>query len=82
MAKRVKIKMNDAAVIALLSGSEIESVLKSHADRIAGRAGSGYEAELGAGGKTRSRAFVHTATTAARRDNAKNATLLRALGGG
>lgn len=81
MAK-AKIKMNNAAVVEMLKSPALEAVLLSNAERIAGSAGSGYEAELGAGGRTRSRAFVSTATYEARRDNAKNATLLRALGGG
>lgn len=82
MASKAKVKMNNAGVIEMLKSPELEAVLLTNAERIAGRAGSGYEAELGTSGRTRSRAFASTATYEARRDNAKNATLLRSLGGG
>lgn len=82
MASKAKIQMNNAEVVRMLKSPEMQSVLLSNAERIANRAGPGYEAELGTGGRTRARAFVSTATYEARRDNAKNATLLRALGGG
>ena len=66
----------------MLSSSEVQSLLMSYAEPMAARAGDGYTATLGTQGKTRSRAWVGTDTFEARRDNARNATLARALGGG
>lgn len=81
MAKpRMRIEFHDEGFIELLKSTEIEGALLSQAEVVADRAGEGYEAELGTGGKTRSRAFARAATGEAIADNARNATLLRALG--
>jgi hypothetical protein len=82
MAKKAKVKISQAALTAMLSSPEMESILLANGEPIASSAGPGYEAVLGSGGRTRSRVFVQTATFAARLDNARNATLLRAIGGG
>lgn len=79
---KVRVKMNNAGVQALLKSAGVNDLLMSHAEPIAARAGSGYEATLGTAGKTRNRAWVRTETFDAMRDNARNATLARALGGG
>lgn len=58
--------------------------LNARAEAIARAAGPGYETRPAAatGGRVRGRAAVITGTPAAVRDNAKNHTLMRALGAG
>lgn len=81
MAKpRIKIEFHDEGFIELLKSQEIEGELLDQAQAVADRAGDGFEAELGTGGKTRSRAFARAATPEAIAENARDATLLRALG--
>ena len=81
MAK-VRVKMNNSGIQALLKSAGVNDLLMSYAEPMSARAGDGYTATLGTQGKTRSRAWVGTDTFEARRDNARNATLARALGGG
>ena len=69
MSKRVRIKLNRAAV---------REILAEQAQAIAGRCGDGYETRVGTA-ETRAIATVYPADAAARRDNHKNNTLERAL---
>lgn len=82
MAKKVKIQMSNAGVQELLKSSEVQDELSNHAQGIASRAGVGYEVVSGDRGKTRSRVWVVADSYEAMVDNARNATLARALGGG
>lgn len=75
-----KIKWHDVDFTAVMKSADVERLLLDQAQEIAGRAGEGFEAELGTGGKTRSRAFARAATPEAIGKNARDATLLRALG--
>lgn len=75
-----KIKWHDADFTAVMKSADVERLLMEQAQEIAGRAGDGFEAELGTGGKTRSRAFARAVTGKAVAENARHATLLRALG--
>lgn len=75
-----KIEWNSAGFTEVMRSAGVQRLLKAEADRVARTAGDGYESELGTGGRTRSRAWARAATGKAIRDNAKNATLLRALG--
>lgn len=78
MAK-VRIELNSEGVRNLLKSAEIAEICRTHAQEIAGRAGSGYEVTTYTG-KTRVNASVHAATDEAYRDNLKNNTLLKAVG--
>lgn len=80
MAKRYRIELNGEGVRELLRSSEMMSVCKEHARQIAARAGSGYAVSTYTG-KTRVNASVYAATEEANRDNLKNNTLLKAVGG-
>lgn len=80
MAKADRIEWNNAEFIALAKSPKVQQMLTDQAQQIARRAGDGYEAEAGTRGKTRGRAWARAHTAKAIRDNAKNATLLRALG--
>ena len=81
MAKKVKVQMNRAGMKALLSGPEMQAAMLSEASkRVPG--GKGYEARPGETGGNRTRAFIAATDWSSYNDNARNATLLRALGGG
>lgn len=75
-----KIKWHDADFTAVMKSADVERLLMEQAQEIADRAGEGFEAELGTGGQTRSRAFARAVTGKAVAENARHATLLRALG--
>lgn len=59
----------------------VTAELFRHAEAMAADAGDGYLAVTGQG-RTRARAAVLTATTRAKRDNARNDTLVRVAGKG
>ena len=79
MAK-VRFELNEEGVRALLKSSEMKNVCESYANRIAARAGSGYEVDTYTG-RNRVNASVSTGTKEAIRDNLKNNTLLKAVSG-
>lgn len=77
----MKFKLNSAGVRELLQSAQMAAVCEEHANAIAGRCGPGYEVTTYTG-STRVNASVHAATPEARRENARNNTLLKATGGG
>lgn len=79
MAKVVRLVISNEGVQALLKSAPIVGALKEVADNVASRAGPGYSAEAGTGGRTRGRAFVQTTDWESFEDNAKNNTLLKAI---
>jgi hypothetical protein len=78
---KVKFKLNRAGVRALLKSQEAMNVVTGYAYSIRSRCGEGYEVTYMTG-KSRVNASVAAMTPEARRDNAKNNTLLKARGGG
>ena len=78
---KVKFKLNRAGVRELLRSQEAMSVVSDYAMRVQSRCGEGYEVTYMTG-KSRVNASVAAMTPEARRDNAKNNTLLKARGGG
>ena len=78
MAEKFVFELNQDGVRQLLKSSEMKSVCQQHAQRIAGRAGTGYEVDTYTG-SNRVNASVGTATAEAYRDNLKNNTLLKAV---
>ncbi|MCG7284964.1 hypothetical protein MHY85_03125 [Cellulomonas sp. ACRRI] len=84
MARRAKIrvKWRNGAFADLRTEPAVMDELDAYAEHIAAAAGDGFEARMAeeTGGRVRGRAAVLTTTTEAMRDNAKNHTLLRALG--
>jgi hypothetical protein len=76
-----KLKLNRKTARALLKDPDLEKHLLAEAERIAARAGDGFEASSMIG-KTRARASVITADVAAIRSEAKFGTLSKAAGGG
>ena len=81
MAKpKFHFELDSDGVRQLLKSAEMRSVCQNHANRIAGRAGEGYEVDTYSG-RTRVNASVYAATDKAYRDNLKNNTLLKAVKG-
>lgn len=79
MAK-ARIEFHDEGFIEVLTSSQMRDILADQAQQVARRAGAGFEARPGTGGRVRARAFVSAETPRAVRKNARSATLLRALG--
>lgn len=78
MSVKVVVELNSDAVLGLLKSPEIMGYCKELAEGIARRAGEGYEVTTYTG-RTRVNASVMAATNAAKRDNMKNNTLLKAV---
>lgn len=81
MADKIRIDINSAGIQALLKSSEVQAILRAKADRIAAAAGEGMQATSRIG-HTRARASVVTATRAARRAEAVNRSLTKAIDAG
>ena len=73
-----RIVLNSAGVRSLLKSSEMQGVLKDHADAIKNRCGDGYETDLFVG-KKRANAMVSATTYQAKADNLRNNTILKAV---
>lgn len=80
MAKNVEIVLNDEGVRELLKSDAMMQICKQYADRAAGSLGDGYVVSTHVG-KSRVNAEVAAESFKARRDNLKNNTILKALGG-
>lgn len=77
----VTIRLNSAGVRELLRSEAVRADLARRAALIAAAAGEGFEASSSIGG-ARARARVHTATFAARKAEAHERALTRALDAG
>lgn len=77
----VRIEVNSAGIQALLKSPEVEALLKAKAGRIAAAAGEGMEATSRVG-RTRARASVVTATREARKAEAVDRALTKAIDAG
>jgi hypothetical protein len=64
----------------LLKGEEMKAILQERATEIRNRCGDGYEQDFYVG-KNRGNAMVWAATSAARKDNLANNTILKAVKG-
>lgn len=74
----MKVKLNRQGVHEILCSKEMQAICREQADAILNRVGPGYEVSEYQG-KNRVNASVSTATTEARKDNAENNTLLKAV---
>lgn len=79
MAK-VKFELNRSGVRDLLRSPEMMSVCKSYADRALGNLGNGYEVSTMTG-KNRVNAEIRAESYEAKKDNLKNNSILKSLGG-
>lgn len=80
MSKQVEIELNSAGIQELLKSAEIQGACMEEARKVAGRAGDGFAVDSYVG-KTRANAMVYADTAEAARQNLKENTLLKALGG-
>ena len=87
----MRVKMNDSGVRAILNSPGVLADLQARGERIEGAANAmlgpiaatdkfGYRTLPASEGKNRARVSVWTGGITSRRDNAKNNTLLKALG--
>lgn len=72
------IKLNSDGIRELLRSAEMEAICKEYAGAIHGRCGSGYATDSYRG-KNRVNAMVWAETSAAKADNSKNNTILKAI---
>ena len=79
MAK-VKFELNRSGVRELLRSPEMMAVCQGYANRALGSLGKGYEVSTMTG-RNRVNAEVRAETFEARKENLKNNTILKALGG-
>jgi hypothetical protein len=77
----LRIKHNRKAYRDLLKGPEVQKDIQSRVDAICDAAGDGYECAVN-DAPTRARGAVWTATAKAMKSNAKDNTLIEALGHG
>lgn len=77
--ERITVKVNSRQVESYLKSASVQAELGRRARAAADAAGPGYEASVIVGA-TRARASVITATPEAMADNARNQSLLRAIG--
>ena len=77
----VRIEINDAELRKILKSDAMKAMLVKQANRVVGRAGTGYDADPPHESEYRAIVNVFPATSAAKRDNLKNNTLLKAMGG-
>jgi hypothetical protein len=78
----IRIEINDAAATELLKSSEVRADLMRRANRIAAAAGAGNYDVTPSQTPTRARVSVGTADYAARKAEATNRSLTRALDAG
>lgn len=77
----VKFKPNKRTAAAILKGSEVQALLARKAAEVASRAGEGFTSGVRVG-KDRARAYVLPETYKARKNQARNHALERAVGRG
>lgn len=75
---KFKFRLNQGSVGDMLKSVEMQNMLANKATDIRNRCGDGYEQDVYVG-KTRANAMVKATSHKARRDNAKNNTLLKAV---
>lgn len=75
---KMKFSLNSTGVSTLMKSAEMQQVLKNKATEIRDRCGDGYVQDIYVG-KNRANAMISADTKKARKDNAKNNTLLKAV---
>lgn len=80
MANKVDFKLNREGVRSLLKSPEMQSICLEYANSALGRLGPGYEVSSYSG-QNRVNAEVRAESFAAKRDNLKNNSILKAVRG-
>lgn len=75
---KMQFKLNRSGVADLMKSDGMQKVLEKKASEIKNRCGEGYEQDIFVG-KNRANAMVRAETYEAKKDNAKNNTLLKAV---
>lgn len=75
---KMQFKLNRSGVANLMKSDGMQKVLEKKASEIKNRCGEGYEQDIFVG-KNRANAMVRAETYEAKKDNAKNNTLLKAV---
>lgn len=75
-----KFELNTEGVKSLLQSPEMMEICRKHANNALSRLGAGYEVTTHTG-KTRVNAQVEAVSYKAKKDNAKNNTILKAIRG-
>lgn len=79
----VKFELNRAGVRELLKSPDMRDILQDYGNQAINRLGEGYEAVPGDTSESvRAKVKVTATTYKTRRDNLKNNTILKAVGGG
>lgn len=81
MSKDFRFKLNLRGLNELMKSGGMQSIIDGAAGQIASRAGDGYETESAHPISFIAIASVRTGSWAARKDNNKNGTLEKAVGG-
>ena len=81
MSKNVEFVLNLAGLNQLMKSGPMQSALNQAAAQLRGRAGEGYEIESAHPINFIAIASVYAATREAKKDNLKNKTLRKAIGG-
>lgn len=76
----VKFKPNSAGIRDFLKSKQVQEMLAAEAEKVRSRAGDGFTAQVNVG--TRARATVLAETPQAKRRQARDHILERAVGGG
>lgn len=80
---KVKFELNKQGVSELMKSQEMRAILRDYGNEAVSRLGSGYEAtDSDTSSSVRAKVKVSATTYATRRDNLKNNTILKAVGGG
>lgn len=77
----VRIELNEAGVRELMQSAEMMQICRQHANRALSSLGRGYDISEYVG-KTRVNVQISAETFEAKRENMKNNSILKALGGG
>lgn len=75
---KLEFKLNRAGVRSLMQSAEMQSILKNKASDAVSRLGLGYDSDIYVG-ENRANAMVYADSFKARRDNAKNNSILKAV---
>lgn len=75
---KARFELNKSGVRELLKSSEMAEVIGEYTERVANNAGAGYSHNVRTANRAVGRVFAET--SAAKRDNNENNTLLKALG--
>lgn len=79
MAEKVKVFLNSAGIRAYLKHPNTQAMLNERAQRIADRAGEGYEVQE-SHGRARARAIISTTDIPSRVRESRNGNLRKAIG--